>query len=145
MDLLRNLKLKSWLRLFNITYDDMTKTTKKGMNNKREHFGITYDSKNKYVYVIGGWNDCNVIAHCEACSVEMDVWIELEPMIKTHHLLSACMFNSQFIFVFGGNHYYSPYTFDKYSIHLSSWEAIQIKRDIRLLISFKSISFFIHD
>lgn len=66
--------------IFNMTQKDVTVTPKKEMFQERYSFGITYDEKNKEVYVFGGANGYDTLNHCEKYSLEKNEWTVLEPM-----------------------------------------------------------------
>lgn len=98
-------------------------TPKKDMNYKRYGFAITYDAKDKEVYVFGG----DFINHCEKYIVELNEWILIEPMTKRKYGASACMLNNQFIFVIGGLESDCLNDIEKYVIQTNSWETVNIE------------------
>jgi len=83
---------------FKMSNRAIMRSPKKDMNHKRYGFGITYNSKDKEVYVFGG----DFVNHCEKYLVEIDEWVLIEPMAKRKYGASACIFNNKHIFVIGG-------------------------------------------
>lgn len=120
--------------MFNVSHTAVKMTPRKEMGQKRFGFGITYDEKNREVYVFGGVDvHGRVHKQCEKYSIEKDAWTELEPMIKENQEASASIFNNEFIFVIGGfddDDYLADIR--KYSIFENSWEKIQVAGDQRM-------------
>lgn len=90
------------------------------MNNERIDFGITYDNKRQNIYVFGGLDGIDEMDICEKYSIEDDEWTVMSTMPKKKYLVSACIFNNEFIFVIGGYDGFIDDTYlndiDKYDI-----------------------------
>lgn len=95
----------------------MTLTVKKDMNQVRNDFGMTYDDKNRQVYVFGGY-DGSYLDHVERYSVDKNEWTVLSPMNTDKGNVSACIINNQYIFIIGGYNNNVTYLneIEKYSI-----------------------------
>lgn len=102
------------------------------MNHKRMWFGMTYDSFNRHIYILGGQDDQNFLNHCEQYSLKYDNWIVLKNMPKRKRKSSACIQGSQFIYNFGG--FDSNRNFlndvDRYDIKTGKWKTIKIVSDV---------------
>lgn len=98
------------------------------MNQLRSNFGITHDSVRNELYVFGGYG-VGFLDHCEKYSVEEDVWTEVEPMNRTKYGVTACIVDSQSIFLIGGydDTYKALDDIEKYSITCNTWQTIFIK------------------
>lgn len=71
------------------------------MRDYRSNFALTYDSKQKYIYVFGGVTHGYNLNKCEKYSVELDKWTAISPMTQEKINASACIMNNKFIYVFG--------------------------------------------
>ena len=101
------------------------------MHHARAYFGIAFDQLRKEVYVLGGYNrgylnHCEDLSHCEKFNTLTGEWIVIAPMNKKKDGVSACIFNSQFVFAIGC---YKT-DIEKYSIETDSWENIKISGDL---------------
>lgn len=91
------------------------------MNEKRDGFGIVYDSKRKDIYVFGGLHK-SFLNHCEKYSIENDKWTNISPMSNGKQNASACIFDNKVIYVIGGyNKDFCVNDFEKYSIANGKW------------------------
>lgn len=101
------------------------------MNQKRGYFAITYDNDRKFIYAFGGKDGHKDLKLCEKYNVEDDEWTVITPMEIGKSEASACIVNSEFIFVIGGHiHDYGCFNdIDKYSITDNSWSTILISSD----------------
>ena len=66
------------------------------MNKQREYFAITYDRKQKHIYVLGGFpgGPAKKLGQCERYSIQNDEWTEISPMAFKKQDASACMLNN---------------------------------------------------
>lgn len=101
------------------------------MHHERGFFGIAYDNKQDYIYVLGGENGIKKINTCEKYSIQNDKWTFIKPMSQKKSKISACIFNNQFIYSIGGltegQNYIQIYNeIEKYDIGENTWSLIQI-------------------
>lgn len=89
------------------------------MNQKRSAFGIINDYQNQEVYIIGGHDSNDYLAHCEKYMIQSDEWISITPMNQKKMYASACILNNQFIFSIGGFNKGKINDIQRYSINSS--------------------------
>lgn len=86
------------------------------MNEKRHSFGVTYDSVQGQVYVLGGHDGLNTLGMCERYCERTAEWVDISSMNTNRFNLSACIFDCKFIFAIGGQYYEFLNSIEKYSI-----------------------------
>ena len=100
------------------------------MHQQRSDFGITYDSNQKTIYVMGGI-DKVCLNHCERYSIKDNKWTAIRPINQAWSGASACMQGEQFIYLIGGyggdlNDFKPINTIEQYDIYKDNWTTITI-------------------
>jgi len=98
------------------------------MNKERKHFGITYNDKEKEIYVFGGCvgqENTQPIKTCGKFLVDKNQWKKMVSMEQNKSGVSACIVNYKFIYLIGGeNEEEYLNDIEKYNIAENTMETI---------------------
>lgn len=89
------------------------------------HCALSEETLGK-IFVIGGYNN-GCLKSCESYDIDGDKWTNIAPLNESKQDVSACTFNTNYIYAFGGfNGQKMSNLVEKYDSMKNVWEVVMM-------------------